>query len=350
MKQISPKDKQVGKEVLAHLNDLTKPKGSLGRLEELAIQLAEMTGDMFPTISPPGSIVFAADHGIANEGVSAYPQEVTAQMVYNFLGDGAAINVLTKEINAMFEIVDIGVASDLDGDGYVAKKVKYGTASFLRENAMSREEAQQAMEVGMEVAEKMIDNGAKSLILGEMGIGNTTSSSAILALLSEGDLEDIVGRGTGITEEMLQKKREVIQQALAERQPDRNDVLDILSKIGGLEIAGMTGAMLKAASRRTPIIVDGFICTISAILATKLSENVSDYFIFSHRSEEKGHGLALDLLHARPILDLGLRLGEGTGAALAFPILESSLQILKKMATFSSAGISKEQKSIKVKN
>lgn len=348
--QITPKNKEVGKKALAHLNNLTKPLGSLGRLEELAIQLAEMTGDPFPNVSPAGSIVFAADHGIAKEGVSAYPQEVTAQMVYNFLSNGAAINVLTKQINAMFEIVDIGVATDLQGTGFVDKKVKYGTASFLSENAMTREEAKEAIEVGMEVAERMIDQGAKSLILGEMGIGNTTSSSAILALLIDEDLENIVGVGTGISEDTLRFKREVIHQALINRQPDQSDVLDILSKIGGLEIAGMTGAMLKAASMHTPVIVDGFICTISAILATKLSENVSDYLIFSHQSQEPGHCLALKMLEAKPILDLGLRLGEGTGAALAFPILESSVKILKEMATFSTAGVSRVGKSNLPKN
>jgi len=348
IEQITPTNKEAGKKTRIHLNNLTKPQGSLGRLEELAIQLAEITGDSFPTISPPASIVFAADHGIAKEGVSAYPQEVTAQMVYNFLSSGAAINVLTKQINAMFEIVDIGVASDLAGTGFVRKKVKYGTGSFLDENAMTRAEAQEAIEVGMEVAETMIDKGANSLILGEMGIGNTTSSSAILALLTEEKLENIVGKGTGISEDTLQLKREIINKALVNRQPNPNDVLDILSKIGGLEIAGMTGAMLKAASRQIPVIVDGFICTISAILATKLSKNVSDYLIFSHQSQEPGHCLALKLLDAKPILDLELRLGEGTGAALAFPILESSVKVLKEMATFSTAGVSTEQKSKKL--
>ncbi|WP_416148836.1 nicotinate-nucleotide--dimethylbenzimidazole phosphoribosyltransferase [Salipaludibacillus sp. HK11] len=338
--KITATNKQVGKQTLAHLNNLTKPPGSLGRLEKLAVQLAEITGDTFPTVSPPASIVFAGDHGIAKEGVSAFPQEVTTQMVANFLAGGAAINVLTKQIDAMLEIVDIGVASDIEGSGFINKKIRYGTANFAKEDAMTRKEAQKAIEVGIDIVKQVIKQGANSIILGEMGIGNTTSSSAIIATLAEVNVEGIVDIGTGITAEQRVLKRKIIAQALEDRKPNREDVLDILSKIGGLEIAGMTGAILGAASERKPVIIDGFICTVSALLATKLVPEARDYLIFSHRSQEQGHTTALKMLQANPLLDLELRLGEGTGAALAFPIVESSLKILKGMATFTSAGIS----------
>ncbi|XJZ28671.1 nicotinate-nucleotide--dimethylbenzimidazole phosphoribosyltransferase [Bacillota bacterium Lsc_1132] len=339
--KIQPLDKEMGQKVREYIDTLTKPLGSLGRLEELAIQLAEMTSETFPVVSPPGVIVFAADHGVVDEGVSAFPQEVTVQMVMNFLNRGAAINVFSKQIGATFEVVDIGVAADIEADGVVKRKVRYGTANFCKQDAMTREEVEKAIAVGYERAEKMIQKGSKCLILGEMGIGNTTPSSAILAVLSGREVSTLVGRGTGIASEKIIHKQEVIAQALKERRPNRNDPIDILTKVGGLEIAGMTGAMLAGAAYRVPILVDGFICTISALLTKEICNTASDYMIVGHRSVEPGHEIALQLLGKKPILDLGLRLGEGSGAAVAYPILESATLMLKEMATFTSAGVSK---------
>lgn len=337
-------NEQKGEEVRAYIDTLTKPQGSLGRLEELAIELAQITGKSFPTVTPPGVIVFAADHGIAAEGVSAFPQEVTTQMVLNFLQGGAAINVFARHIGALFSIVDIGVAHDVEGEGLIQRKIRYGTANFLIEDAMSKSEAVQALEVGIEAAEQIIEQGAKCLILGEMGIGNTSSSSAILAVLSGEKIESIVGRGTGIPSEKLLYKQQVIEQALDRRQPDPHDPLDILAKVGGLEIAGMAGAMLATAKHRLPILVDGFICTVAALLAEKICPMVKEYLIAGHQSQEPGHQVALQLLEKKPLLDLQLRLGEGSGAAVAFPIVEAATRMLKEMATFSSAGVSGESK------
>ncbi|MDR6999776.1 nicotinate-nucleotide--dimethylbenzimidazole phosphoribosyltransferase [Neobacillus niacini] len=340
--KIEPLDQEMGRKVREYIDTLTKPTGSLGRLEELAVLLAEMTSESFPVVSPPGVIVFAADHGIVDEGVSAFPQEVTVQMVMNFLNSGAAINVFSRQIGAAFEVVDIGVAADIEAEGVINRKVRYGTANFCKQDAMTREEVQKAIAVGFERAENMIHQGSKCLILGEMGIGNTTPSSAILAVLSGQDVSGLVGRGTGIAAEKILHKQEVIEKALKERKPDRNDPIDILAKVGGLEIAGMTGAMLAAAANRVPILLDGFICTISALMAKEICSTASDYMIAGHRSVEPGHKTALQLLGKEQILDLDLRLGEGSGAAVAFPILQSATLMLKEMATFTSAGISKE--------
>ncbi|RFU64471.1 nicotinate-nucleotide--dimethylbenzimidazole phosphoribosyltransferase [Peribacillus saganii] len=335
-------DKEMGQRVRKYIDNLTKPPGSLGRLEELAIQLAEMTSEVFPVVSPPGVIVFAADHGVVEEGVSAFPQEVTVQMVMNFLNSGAAINVFSRQIGAMFEVVDVGIATDIEADGLVNRKIRYGTSNFCKQDAMTRKEVESVIAAGYERAENMIGQGCKCLILGEMGIGNTTASSAILAVLSGQDVSTLVGRETGIAVEKIIHKQQVIVRALDERKPDRKDPIDILAKIGGLEIAAMTGAMLSAAANRVPILVDGFIAAISALLAKEICSTAIDYMIVGHCSVEPGHKIALKLLSKKPLLDLELCLGEGSGAAVAFPILTSATLMLKEMATFASAGISKE--------
>ncbi|WP_147533606.1 nicotinate-nucleotide--dimethylbenzimidazole phosphoribosyltransferase [Bacillus marasmi] len=337
---IQPVNKEKGKQVAQYIDTLTKPIGSLGRLEELAIQLGEITGEDFPTVTPPAVITFAADHGIVKEGVSAYPQEVTAQMVLNFLHGGAGINVFSRQIGAKFEIVDVGVASDMEHPGLTSKKVRYGTGNFLVEDAMTRDEVEQALAVGYERAQKMFDEGAKCLIVGEMGIGNTTPSSAITAVLSGKDITELVGSGTGIDSEQIKHKQAVIKRSIEARQADPSDLIDLLAKLGGLEIAAMTGAMLAAAANRLPILLDGFICTVSGLLAAGINENARDYMIVGHRSVEIGHDVAISLLGKKPLLDLGFRLGEGTGAAVAFPILQSATLMLKEMATFASAGVS----------
>jgi nicotinate-nucleotide--dimethylbenzimidazole phosphoribosyltransferase len=337
---IPPFCHEMVEEARAYLDQLTKPPGSLGRLEEVAVELAGMTGELHPRVTPPGVLVFAADHGIVEEGVSAYPAEVTAQMVYNFANGGAAINVFSRRIDALLEIVDVGVAVPIEDERVIVKKVRYGTGNFAKTEAMTPEEAEQALHVGYERAARIIGQGARTFIAGEMGIGNTTAASALLATLTDEPLEHIVGKGTGIAAERLVHKQEVIRQALALHRPDPAKPIEWLAKIGGLEIAAMAGAMLAAAERRTPILLDGFICTVAALVARQFAPNVTDYMIAGHRSEEPGHRIALGLLGKEPLIDLRMRLGEGSGAAVAFPLLASAAAMVSEMATFSSAGIS----------
>lgn len=337
--RIEPLKQVVADQAQAHIDQLTKPLGSLGRLEEIAVQLAGITGEIFPQVTPAGVLVFAADHGVVEEGVSAFPQEVTAQMVYNFVNGGAAINVFSRHIGGILHVIDVGVASDLHPDGIWAEKVRYGTANFLRENAMTKEEAKRCVEAGIVTAERVISEGAKLIIIGEMGIGNTTTSSAILAALTGTDADLVVGRGSGISDQARNHKVETIAHAITNRQPDANDPMDVLEKVGGLEIGAMAGAVLAAAANRIPVLVDGFISTVAALIAVRLCPGVRDYLLVGHRSIEPGHVKALQELQAEPLLDLHLRLGEGSGAAVAFPIVEAATRMVREMATFASAGV-----------
>lgn len=343
---ISPLDTACAERVGRYLDTLTKPPGSLGRLESLAVDLAAMTGDDFPRVSPPGVVVFAADHGVAHEGVSAFPQSVTAQMVANFVAGGAAINVFARQINARLEIVDVGVVEDLShvpsealsAPNIVHDKVRSGTGNLAREDAMSRDQARSAIEVGRRAAERAVQSGCRCLIVGEMGIANTTASSAMLAVLSGAPVAELVGPGTGVAGAALAHKRSVIEAAIVARAADSDDPLDVLARLGGLEIAAMVGAYLGAAANRLPILVDGFIATVAALTACRLEPALRPYLIFGHHSHEPGHARALEALDAEPLLDLSLRLGEGSGAALAFPLLEAASAMLCEMATFSDAG------------
>src|SRR5699024_7881382 len=339
---IPPLDKKVGKEVSAYLDTLTKPIGSLGRLEMLAIILAEMTRQRFPIVTPPAAIVFAADHGITVEGVSAFPKEVTGQMVLNFLEGGAAMNVFCRQIGASMSIVDVGVAEDITHDQLISRKVNQGTKNFLQEEAMTEAEVFKALTIGREEAATQIGNGAKTLIVGEVGIGNTTSASALLAAITGKPARELTGPGTGLTEEGLIHKQRIIDQAIERHQPNPHDPMDMFKKLGGFEITAMAGAMLEAAKNRIPIIVDGFICTVAAILATEIHEGASQYMIAGHQSKELGHQKALQQLGKEPILDLDMRLGEGTGAAVAFPIVQAATNMLREMATFAEAGVSEK--------
>lgn len=337
-------DSIAAERAMRRLDRLTKPPGSLGRLERLAVELAAIQAEALPRLSPPAMLVFAADHGVAAEGVSAFPQAVTAQMVANFTAGGAAINVFARQHGARLEVIDVGVATPLpDGTAdhplLVSERVRLGTANMLEGDAMSRDEAQQAMAAGGRAAERAAAAGCRSLIVGEMGIANTTASSALLAALTGKPVAGLVGPGTGIDDERLAHKRAVIERALAARQPDPADPLGALATVGGLEIAAMAGALLVGASHRLPLIVDGFIATVAALLACRLQPSLRDFLIFGHRSREPGHELALQALDARPLLDFELRLGEGTGAALAFPLLDSACRLLAEMATFDDAGI-----------
>ncbi|MCZ0928524.1 nicotinate-nucleotide--dimethylbenzimidazole phosphoribosyltransferase [Vreelandella janggokensis] len=338
--RIVPVDACAGERARAYLDTLTKPPGSLGKLEALAVQLSSITGELMPRVTPPGVLVFAADHGVAAEGVSAFPQAVTAQMVANFASGGAAINVFARQIDAHVEIVDVGVASNLTMHGVTHAKVRQGTANMALENAMQPEEAQAAIEVGVAAVERARQAGAKCLIVGEMGIANTTASSAMLAVLAGTPVAQAVGAGTGINSVQQAHKVAVIERAIQARQADPDDPLDVLAKLGGLEIAAMVGAYLAAAVHRLPAVVDGFIATVAALVACRLCPAVRGYLVFGHRSEEPGHATALEALDAQPLLALGMRLGEGSGAALAFPLLQAAAGMLNEMATFADAGVS----------
>lgn len=343
IKSITPVNKEVGQAAFAHINNLTKPIGSLGELEKVAVTVAEITGEKYPVVSPPGVIVFAADHGVAEQGVSAYPQEVTAQMAINVLRNGAGINVFTNAINGLIRIVDVGIKTDLSEEGLIVDKIAYGTKNFAKEEAMTRNEALSSIEAGMRAAKEMIDRGAKLLIVGELGIANTTASSAVVAAITQFEVRSLVGKGTGVNQEALDYKITVVEEALQLHKPNCEDGLDVLQKVGGFEIGAMAGAMLYAASRKIPILLDGFICTASALIASKLSPNVVEYMVGGHQSVEPGHRAALEVLGKKPLIELQLRLGEGTGAALAYPIVESATKMIREMATFESANISKDK-------
>ncbi|HEY9525958.1 MAG TPA: nicotinate-nucleotide--dimethylbenzimidazole phosphoribosyltransferase [Anaerolineales bacterium] len=341
---IKPLDETAMRAARARQDRLTKPRGSLGRLEELSIWLAGMKADPFPSVERKAVIVMAADHGVTREGVSAYPSDVTAQMVLNFVRGGAAINVLAHQARARVTVVDIGVNADFEPmPGLVRRKVLCGTRNLAQGPAMTREEAGQALQVGVDVLIEEAANGLDLVATGDMGIGNTTPSSAIAAVLTGLPVTQVVGRGTGIDDHGLERKIKVIEQALQVNQPDRNDALDVLHKVGGLEIAGLAGVMIAAASRRIPIVVDGFISTASAMIAVRLAPGVREYLISSHQSVEIGHQAMLKHLNLKPLLDLNLRLGEGTGSALAFHLIEASTRILREMATFDEAGVSDKE-------
>lgn len=337
---IAPRNQEASEQTRQHVDQLTKPLGSLGRLEELAVELAGMTGETFPVVTPPGVLVFAADHGVAAEGVSAYPQEVTAQMLLNLVNGGAGINVFARQIGAIQKFIDVGVAVEVEAPGIIKRRIKAGSGNMLKEAAMSADEAQRALAIGIEMAGQIIDEGAKLLIVGEVGIGNTTASSAILAALTGADPDEIVGRGTGLDDAGWQRKKAVVREALALHRPDADRPLDVLAKVGGLEIGAMAGAMIGAAARRVPVLLDGFIATVAALLAVRLAPGVADYLIAGHRSQEPGHTYVLNVLGKQPLLDLNLRLGEGSGAAVAFSIVEASARMVREMATFAQAGVS----------
>jgi nicotinate-nucleotide--dimethylbenzimidazole phosphoribosyltransferase len=340
---IPPLDHAAMEAARERQNTLTKPPGSLGRLEDLSIQLAGIYGDPMPTIEHKVIVTMAGDHGVVAEGVSAFPQEVTPQMVLNFLNEGAAINVLARHADARVVIVDMGVASDFDAHpGLVDKKVAPGTENLAHGPAMSRQQALQALTAGAEVVEAELERGLDILVLGEMGIGNTTPSTAIAAALTGLAPSEIAGRGTGVDDEGLARKIEAIERGLAVNQPDPDDAVDVLAKVGGFEIGGMAGAMVAAAAHGRPVLVDGFISTAAAMLAVGLAPAIRPYLIAGHLSDECGHRAMLDWLELEPLLDLNLRLGEGTGAALSLSLAEAACKILSEMATFAEAGVSGE--------
>jgi nicotinate-nucleotide--dimethylbenzimidazole phosphoribosyltransferase len=343
--KIQPLDEAAMRSARVRQDTLTKPRGSLGRLEELSIQLAGMTANPFPSVERKAVIVMAADHGVALEGVSAYPAEVTAQMVLNFLRGGAAINVLARQAGARVVVVDMGVAMEVeDASGKLIKRrVSAGTANLAQGPAMTHEQAIESIQSGIESAEAEITRGVDILAIGDMGIGNTTPSAAIACALMNQIPENIAGRGTGVDDEGLKRKIGVIARSLEINRPDGKDALDVLTKVGGFEIGGLIGVILAAASNRKPVVVDGFISTAAAMLAVSLAPAARDYIIASHVSQERGHKLMLEWLGLNPLLDMNLRLGEGTGAVLAFHLIEASVRILCEMATFDEAGVSEKE-------
>lgn len=322
----------------ARLDSLTKPVGSLGRLEDVAVHYLGITGKVAPPRLDPVVFTLAADHGVTAEGVSAYPQSVTAQMVRNFIHGGAGVNVLARHAGAALCLVDMGVAGDLGPyAGLLNHKIAYGTGNFLREPAMSREQALQSIQVGMDLAKAACADGKNLLAVGEMGIGNTTASAAIVSVLTGQRVEHVTGRGTGVDDEHLKRKIAVIEQALALHRPSRSDGLEILTKVGGFEIGGMAGLMLGAAACHVPVVLDGFITGASALIAVALDPRCREYLIASHLSQEPGHRIVLDHLRLDPLLDLRMRLGEGTGACLAVTLIHAALKIYGEMATFEEA-------------
>ncbi|OHC00278.1 MAG: nicotinate-nucleotide--dimethylbenzimidazole phosphoribosyltransferase [Planctomycetes bacterium RIFCSPLOWO2_12_FULL_39_13] len=317
------------------------PSGSLGRLEELATIYSSIKGNVKCQIKYKNIFTMAGDHGVVEEGVSAFPQQVTGQMVQNFMDGGAAINVLARYIGAKVIVVDCGVASHLEAKQCLKiKKVGLGTRNMAAGPAMSREEAIRSIEAGIELIVEEMEEGLDIVGTGDMGIGNTTPSSAILAVLGKLDVEVVTGCGTGLGGESLQKKISVIKKAIAVNQPNPNDPIDVLAKVGGYEIGGIAGLCLGAARYRVPVVLDGFISTAGALIANAIEPKVNKYLIASHVSAEKGHKIMLSLLNKVPLLDLNMRLGEGTGAALGISLVEAAVKLLNEMATFHESGVS----------
>jgi nicotinate-nucleotide--dimethylbenzimidazole phosphoribosyltransferase len=338
--RIKPLNEAAILEASIHLDQLTKPPGSLGKLEEIAKQVAGITGEKIADLSQKAVIVMAGDHGVCVEGVSAYPAEVTPQMVMNFLHGGAAVNVLARQAGAEVICVDIGVNADITHPQLVSRKVRKGTNNIAQGAAMSREEALEAIAVGYTIVEELAAKGVRLFATGEMGIGNTTSSSAMLVVLTGTELEHAVGLGTGIDDERRLHKQKVIKRAIAINQANANDPLDVLAKLGGFEIAGLVGVILGAAAMGCPVIIDGFISSAAALVASRLAPLSVDYMLGSHLSLEQGHTTMLQAIGLSPMLQMDMRLGEGTGAVLSFHFIDAALSIMREMATFTSAGIS----------
>lgn len=334
-------DPLIARQAQSLLDHKTKPPGSLGRLETLACRYCEIRGSAHPGFPKKTIVVMAGDHGVTDEAVSAYPADVTSQMLLNFAHDGAAINVLARHVGAEILVVDMGTRTVVDHPKILDRRIGTTTRNLSREAAMTPEEAIRALEAGIEIAEQIADRGCTLVGLGDMGIGNTTSAAALATVWCDSPPEDIAGRGTGIDEVQLAHKIEVIRRGVAVNCPDPNDPLEVLAKLGGFEIAGLAGVALGAARRRIPILIDGFISSVAGLAAVRLAPKVVDYLLPSHSSMERGHLHVLRALGVEPLFDLKMRLGEGTGAALAMSMVDASIRILHEMATFESAGVSR---------
>lgn len=376
MNAIEPMNQEVASQANDHLNQLTKPQGSLGKLEDIARQVAGITGEVMPTFEKKAVIVMAGDHGVCEEGISAFPAEVTPQMVLNFLYGGAAVNVLARHAGADVVCVDIGVNADLEHPNLVSRKVRKGTRNMAREAALTLDETVQAIQAGAEIVDELVEKGYRLFATGEMGIGNTTASAAIVSALTGLDAGVTVGRGTGIDDKTWLHKQSVVNRALdvnglrgeavgagasggagtgssasasagasgdekASAGASAEYALDVLSKVGGLEIAGLVGVILGAAKHRCPVVVDGFISSTAALVASRLAPLSASYMLASHLSQEQGHTKLLEAVGLAAMLQMDMRLGEGTGAVLVFNLIDAAGKIMKEMATFESAGVSR---------
>jgi nicotinate-nucleotide--dimethylbenzimidazole phosphoribosyltransferase len=341
LKMIRPLDEKAMNEARARQNLLTKPEGSLGRLEDLSIQIAGIQRKAIPEINHKAIITMAGDHGVVAEGVGNWPQEVTAQMVDNFLIGGAGINVMAKQAGARNIIVDIGIATEMKPHPkLISRKVAPGTENIAAGPAMTPEQAVKAVETGIEIVNDEIARGLDIVGTGDMGIGNTTASSAICVAITGRNPSEVTGRGTGISDEQLEHKISIVEKALAVNRPDSSQPLDILAKVGGLEIGGLTGVILGSSAQGIPVVIDGFISGAAALIAVSLAPMCKDYLIASHVSAETGHHAMLEHMGLAPLLDLGLRLGEGTGAALGIFLCDTAVKVLSDMSTFAEAGVS----------
>ncbi len=341
---IDPINPDIKKQLQYVIDNKTKPLGALGLLEKIALQIGQIQSSLTPQLNRPAVLVFAGDHGIVEEGVSAYPQVVTSQMVMNFLSGGAAINVFAKRHQFVIRVIDSGVNFNFDNaHNLVHAKIANGTKNFLHLPAMTDLECEHALTLGQAFVNKEIDAGTNVFAFGEMGIGNTSSASCLMSILCELPIAKCVGRGTGLNDAGLIKKTKVLRKALAKHSIDKQDVISVLATFGGYEIAMMAGAMLGAAHKKSVLLVDGFIATAALLVASKMQPNITQYCIFSHSSHEAGHALLLRHLEVEPLLNLGLRLGEGTGAVLAYPLVKSAVDFLNDMASFTEAGVSKKE-------
>jgi nicotinate-nucleotide--dimethylbenzimidazole phosphoribosyltransferase len=361
--KIAELDRGYKKIAEERLDSLTKPAGSLGRLEELAKQISGITGRLDPDLSRKLIIVMAADHGVVDEGVSAYPGEVTPQMVSNFLAGGAGINVLARHIGADVVVVDMGIADDLldareiestkdtgkPEISLINKKIAKGTENMALGPAMTEEQAFESIEAGIQVAEKMIAMGYGIIGTGDMGIGNTTASSAIAAAVCGVDAKFVTGYGTGVDEPGYIHKIDIIEKTLSINEPDPKNGIDVLAKVGGFEIGGIAGVIIACAAARIPVVIDGFISGAAALIAESIAPRCRNFMIASHNSCEKGHSIILDKLKLKPLFNFDMRLGEGTGSAIGISIAEAAVKILNEMATFDEAGVAARKKRAKIK-
>jgi len=347
VEQIGPQDQEYRARAKKRLDQLTMPHWALGRLMDLAMDLAGMTRSLTPPVGRKVIVTMAGDHGVVQEGISKYPREVTPQMVHNFVNGGAGINALARQAGARVVVVDMGVAADMselvDNGGIISKKIAPGTGNIARGPAMTRAQAVAAVEAGIAIANELADT-VDLFGTGDMGIGNTTPSAAIVAAITGNEVEAVTGRGTGLDDMQLLQKIDVIRRALTLNKPDPGDGLDVLAKVGGYEIGGIAGLILGAAARNKPVLIDGFISTAGALVAYSLAPLVKDYIIAAHRSMEQGHRIMHEHLGCEPLLDLDLRLGEGTGAALAMNLVEAARAILVEVATFAEAAVSESDK------
>ncbi len=344
VEMIKPLDKEAMAQARARQDTLTKPPSSLGRLEQLSIQLAGIQGKPLPSIRQKAIVTMAGDHGVVAEKVGNWPQDVTAQMVYNFLGGGAGINVTARQVGARVIVVDMGVATDLKPHPQLlSRRIAAGTQNIARGPAMTEKQAIKAIEAGINIVTTEIDKGLDIIGTGDMGIGNTTPSATICTVITGKPAEETTGLGTGLTNEQLAHKIEVVKRAIEVNHPNPEKPLDVLAKVGGFEIAGLAGVMLGAAAHRIPVVIDGFISGAAALIASAISPSLTDFLIASHCSAESGHRPLLEHLGLKPLLNLDMRLGEGTGAALGIFLAETAARVLAEMATFAEAGVSEKE-------